>query len=166
MQKKRFARTVPMLPPDQKQLDLVGASICVRLNEAIMRVGFLTNIQQILANILNRLQSQWKVKTMIKSENGMVQIKGTGMELLKEAIAVVYSVRKGMEQCSYWVEDFDCCIKAILANKFDDNVANCKIFNSEEEFEAFKAKVAAETNTQQPTSLAEGLMRDIAEEQD
>lgn len=103
---------------------------------------------------------------MIKSENGMVQIKGTGMELLKEAIAVVYSVRKGMEQCSYWVEDFDCCIKAILANKFDDNVANCKIFNSEEEFEAFKAKVAAETNTQQPTSLAEGLMRDIAEEQD
>lgn len=166
MQKKRFARTVPMLPPDQKQLGLVGASICVRLNAQIMRVGFLTNIQQILANISNRLQSQRKVKTMIKSEDGLIQIKGTKTECLKDAIAVVYSARKSMEHDPYWVEIFDCCIKAILANKFDENVGTCKIFNSEEEFEAFKAKVAAEKNTQQPTSLAEGLMRDIAEEQD
>ena len=155
-----------MLPPDPKQLGLVGASICVRLNAQITRVGFLTNIQQILANISNRLQSQWKVKTMIKSENGIVQIKGTGMELLKDAVAAVYSVRKGMEHNPYWVEDFDCCIKAILANKFDDNVVACKIFNNKEEFEAFKAKVDPETNTQQPTSLAEGIMRDITEEQD
>lgn len=71
-----------------------------------------------------------------------------------------------MEHDPNWIEDFDSNIKAILANKFDDNVISYSEFRSKEEFEAFKAKVAPETNTQQPTSLAEGLMRDIAEEQD
>ena len=96
----------------------------------------------------------------------MVQIKGNKKEILMDAIAIVYSARKGMEHDPFWIAKFDCCVKAILADKFDDNVADCKIFNSKEEFEAFKSKVAAEENRQKPTSLAEGIMRDIAEEQD
>ena len=88
------------------------------------------------------------------------------MELLKDAIAIVYSARKSMEHDPFWIETFDHNIQTILANKFDDNVINYGEFRSKEEFEAFKAKVSAETNTQQPTSLAEGLMRDITEEQD
>ena len=100
---------------------------------------------------------------MIEVNKDKVHIHGTGLELMKEAISIVYSLRKEMGQ--EWVEDFDICLKAILAGRFDDNVV-LKTFKSEEEYNDFLTKVDPEGSRQQPTSLAEGIMRDITEEQD
>lgn len=103
---------------------------------------------------------------MIISENGVLHIKGTKKEVLIDAIAIVYSVRQEMKNYPNWVADFDSNIKAILANDFDDHVANFRVFDAKTVFDAFKSKFDAEQNKQQSKSCAEDLMRDITEEQD
>lgn len=101
---------------------------------------------------------------MIEANKDKVHIHGTGLELMKEAVSIVYSLRKEMGE--EWVEDFDICLKAILAGRFDDKCVLVKTFKSEEEYNDFLSKVDPEGSRQQPTSLAEGIMRDITEEQD
>ena len=103
---------------------------------------------------------------MIKCENGIVSVKGTGNDLVKDAVAVVYSVRKIVESHPEILLAFDFNLWKILNNQFEENVGRFKVFESKEEFEAFKANLEAEVKRQQPTSLAEGIMRDITEEQD
>ena len=102
---------------------------------------------------------------MIKCENGIVSVKGTGNDLVKDAVAVVYSVRKIVESHPEILLAFDFNLWKILNNQFEENVGRFKVFESKEEFEAFKANLESETKRQQP-STAEDIMRDITEEQD
>ena len=103
---------------------------------------------------------------MIKCENGIVSVKGTGKDLVKDAVAIVYSVRKIFESDPEILLAFDFNLWKILNNQFEENVDIFNVFNSKEELEAFKANLEAEAKRQQPTSLAEDIMRDIIEEQD
>ena len=102
---------------------------------------------------------------MIKCENGIVSVKGTGSDLVKDAVAVVYSVRKICESHPVILLAFDFNLWKILNNQFEENVDRFNVFESEEELEAFKANLEAKTKRQQ-ASTAEDIMRDITEEQD
>ena len=102
---------------------------------------------------------------MIKCEDGIVSVKGTGNDLVKDAVAVVYSVRRIVESHPETLLALDFNIWKILNNQFEENVGRFNVFKSKEELEAFKAKMEAEAKRQQE-STAEGIMRDITEEQD
>lgn len=96
---------------------------------------------------------------MIKIENGTISLKGSGQELLKDTLSLVYSIRRSMIQNEHveFVELLDKNILSILAETFDDNVACFEKFDNKENYACF----VKEYEARKKSSTAENIMRDI-----
>lgn len=96
---------------------------------------------------------------MIHIENGQLKIKGSGADLLRDALAVVYSLRRNMLESGNmpFVYNLDFNLLAIMENKFDDNIAAYAKFDNENDVKQF----LAEYDSKKKNSIAENIMRDI-----
>lgn len=96
---------------------------------------------------------------MIHIENGQIKLKGSGDDLLRDALAVVYSLRKHMIERGNipFVYTLDTNLLAIMANKFDDNIAAFQAFDNEDDAKQFRD----EYYLKKKSSTAENIMRDI-----
>lgn len=96
---------------------------------------------------------------MIHVENGHIKIKGSGEDLLKDALAIVYSLRKNMIESGNmpFVYNLDTNLLAILADEFDKNVMAFAYFDNEDDAKQFRA----EYDSKKKNSTAENIMRNI-----
>lgn len=96
---------------------------------------------------------------MIHVEDGQIKLKGSGNDLLRDALSLVYSLRRNMVENGNipFVYNLDTNLLAILANKFDDNIAAFQAFDNEDEAKQFRADYYAKKKN----STAENVMRDI-----
>lgn len=96
---------------------------------------------------------------MIHVENGHIKLKGSGDELLRDALAIVYSLRRNMIESDNmpFVYNLDFSLLAILEDKFDKNIMTFAKFDNEDEAKQF----LTEYNSKKKSSTAENIMRDI-----
>lgn len=96
---------------------------------------------------------------MIHIENGHIKLKGSGDVLLRDALAVVYSLRRNMIESGNmpFVYTLDTNLLAILADAYDDNVKAFAKFDNEDDAKQF----LDEYNLKKKSSTAENIMRDI-----
>lgn len=96
---------------------------------------------------------------MIHVENGQIKLKGSGTDLLRDALSIVYSVRRHMIESGNipFVYNLDTNLLAIMANKFDDNIAAFAKFDNEDDAKQFRD----EYDLKKKSSTAENIMRDI-----
>lgn len=96
---------------------------------------------------------------MIHVENGQIKLKGSGDDLLRDALAIVYSLRRNMIESDNmpFVYNLDINLLAIMEGKFDENVMAFAKFDNEDDAKRFRA----EYDSKMKNSTAENIMRDI-----
>ena len=96
---------------------------------------------------------------MIKADKDYIEIKGTGSDLLREVISLVYSIRRNMKETNQkeWCMALDMNLIQIMLDKFDDNVATFKTFDNKSDYKAYSE------NHNQKAEISKNIMDLLAE---
>ncbi len=98
---------------------------------------------------------------MVSSNNGQIELAGSGKEILSDTLAILYSAKEVFKEHEDFILNLEFNILKILEGDFDDNVKFFGRFESAEDAKEFLKSVKDKTSKDAGDSTAESIMRDI-----